>query len=109
MNSSQEREAVDTQEVHDGFQRFAGCPSVQETGSLEQQASILPDEKSKQVVKPGSRKKSYSRILCFFRWPAEVVVGEGEKSALKLSTGTLAKLADGAAVAQVVFSMIINQ
>ena len=31
-----------------------------------------------------------------------MVVGEGEKSALKLSTGTLAKLADGAAVAQVV-------
>ena len=28
-------------------------------------------------------------------------VGEGESSALKLSTGSLAKLADGAAVAQV--------
>ena len=99
MNSSQEREAVDTQEVHDGFQRFAGRPSVQETGNLEQQAFILPNEKSKQVVRPGSCK---NRILCFFRWPTEVVVGEGEKSALKLSTGTLAKLADGAAVAQVV-------
>ena len=55
MNSSQEREAVDTQEVHDGFQRFAGRPSVQETGSLKQQAFILPDEKSKQVVNPGFR------------------------------------------------------
>ena len=55
------------------------------------------------MVKPGFRKKSYSR-LCFFRWPSEVVVGEGEKSALKLSTGTLAKLADGAAVAQVVLT-----
>ena len=55
MNSSQEREAVDTQEVHDGFQRFASRPSVQETGSLEQQAFILPDEKSKQVVNPGFR------------------------------------------------------
>ena len=30
------------------------------------------------------------------------MVGEGESSALKLSTGSLAKLADGAAVAQVV-------
>ena len=29
------------------------------------------------------------------------MVGEGESSALKLSTGSLAKLADGAAVAQV--------
>ena len=47
------KEAVETREVHDGFQRFAGCPSVQETDSLEQQAFILPDEKSKQVVKPG--------------------------------------------------------
>lgn len=35
------------------------------------------------------------------RWPTEVMVGEGESSALKLSTGSLAKLADGAAVAQV--------
>ena len=54
-NSSEEREAVETQEVQDGFQRIAGCPSVQETGSLNQQASILPDEKSKQVEKPGFR------------------------------------------------------
>ena len=30
-----------------------------------------------------------------------MMVGEGESSALKLSTGSLAKLADGAAVAQV--------
>ena len=35
------------------------------------------------------------------RWPTEVMVGEGESSGLKLSTGSLAKLADGAAVAQV--------
>ena len=55
MNSSQERETVDTQEVHDGFQRFAGRPSVQETGNLEQQAFILPDKKSKKVVKPEFR------------------------------------------------------
>ena len=55
MNSREEREAVEPQEVQDGFQRFAGRPSVQETGNLEQQASILPDEKSKQVVKPGFR------------------------------------------------------
>ena len=101
MNSSEEREAVEPQEVQDGFQRFAGRPSVQETGNLEQQAFIFPDEKSKQVVKPGFR-KNHILDYALFRWPSEVVVGQGEKSALKLSTGTLAKLADGAAVAQVV-------
>ena len=44
------------------------------------------------------------------------MVGEGESSALKLSTGSLAKLADGAAVAQVkkesrldVFMMMLFQ
>ena len=53
------------------------------------------------MVKPGFH-KSNIRDCASFRWPTEAVVGEGEKSALKLSSGTLAKLADGAAVAQVV-------
>jgi len=48
-----------------------------------------------------SSRPLYFQMRNLNRWPSEVVVGEGEKSALKLSTGTLAKLADGAAVAQV--------
>ena len=70
---------------------------MQEAGSF-QQTHLLPNEKFKQV-------KEIIETSIFnphpSRWPTEVMVGEGESSGLKLSTGSLAKLADGAAVAQV--------
>ena len=80
-----------------GVQRPARSACVQKASNF-QQTHLLPNEKFKQV-----KEIIETSILNPHpsRWPTEVMVGEGESSGLKLSTGSLAKLADGAAVAQV--------